>query len=125
MEVQGANDRRQLAELERHYQLRAARRLMTQGVTLRDPARFDVRGEVSVGRDVVIDINVILEGKVIIEDDVVIGPNCVIKDSRSEEHTSELQSLIRISYAVFCLKKKKNIKRLKDIHDCNYNITEL
>ncbi|WP_434561492.1 bifunctional UDP-N-acetylglucosamine diphosphorylase/glucosamine-1-phosphate N-acetyltransferase GlmU [Pseudomonas sp. R1-6] len=81
MEVQGANDRRQLAELERHYQLRAARRLMAQGVTLRDPARFDVRGEVSVGRDVVIDINVILEGNVIIEDDVVIGPNCVIKDS--------------------------------------------
>ena len=81
MEVQGANDRRQLAELERHYQLRAARRLMAQGVTLRDPARFDVRGEVSVGRDVIIDINVILEGKVVIEDDVVIGPNCVIKDS--------------------------------------------
>jgi bifunctional UDP-N-acetylglucosamine pyrophosphorylase/glucosamine-1-phosphate N-acetyltransferase len=81
MEVQGANDRRQLAELERHYQLRASRRLMAQGVTLRDPARFDVRGEVSVGRDVIIDINVILEGKVIIEDDVVIGPNCVIKDS--------------------------------------------
>ncbi|MDO7896568.1 bifunctional UDP-N-acetylglucosamine diphosphorylase/glucosamine-1-phosphate N-acetyltransferase GlmU [Pseudomonas citrulli] len=81
MEVQGANDRRQLAELERHYQLRAARRLMAQGVTLRDPARFDVRGDVSVGRDVVIDINVILEGNVVIEDDVVIGPNCVIKDS--------------------------------------------
>ncbi|OLF51450.1 bifunctional UDP-N-acetylglucosamine diphosphorylase/glucosamine-1-phosphate N-acetyltransferase GlmU [Pseudomonas chlororaphis] len=81
MEVQGANDRKQLAELERHYQLRAARRLMAQGVTLRDPARFDVRGEVSVGRDVLIDINVILEGRVIIEDDVVIGPNCVIKDS--------------------------------------------
>ncbi|MFJ3374880.1 bifunctional UDP-N-acetylglucosamine diphosphorylase/glucosamine-1-phosphate N-acetyltransferase GlmU [Pseudomonas sp. NPDC086112] len=81
MEVQGANDRKQLAELERHYQLRAARRLMAQGVTLRDPARFDVRGEVSIGRDVLIDINVILEGKVVIEDDVVIGPNCVIKDS--------------------------------------------
>ena len=81
MEVQGANDRKQLAELERHYQLRAARRLMAQGVTLRDPARFDVRGEITVGRDVLIDINVILEGKVFIEDDVVIGPNCVIKDS--------------------------------------------
>ncbi len=81
MEVQGANDRKQLSELERHYQLRAGRRLMAQGVTLRDPARFDVRGEVSVGRDVLIDINVILEGKVIIEDDVEIGPNCVIKDS--------------------------------------------
>lgn len=81
MEVQGANDRKQLSELERHYQLRAARRLMAQGVTLRDPARFDVRGEVTVGRDVLIDINVILEGRVVIEDDVVIGPNCVIKDS--------------------------------------------
>lgn len=81
MEVQGANDRKQLSELERHYQLRAARRLMAEGVTLRDPARFDVRGEVTVGRDVLIDINVILEGRVVIEDDVVIGPNCVIKDS--------------------------------------------
>ncbi len=81
MEVQGANDRIQLAELERHYQLRAARRLMAQGVTLRDPARFDLRGEVDVGRDVLIDVNVILEGKVTIEDDVQIGPNCVIKDS--------------------------------------------
>ncbi len=81
MEVQGANDRIQLAELERHYQLRAARRLMAQGVTLCDPARFDLRGEVDVGRDVLIDVNVILEGKVTIEDDVQIGPNCVIKDS--------------------------------------------
>ena len=81
MEVQGANDRNQLSELERHYQLREGRRLMALGVTLRDPARFDVRGEVTVGRDVLIDINVILEGRVVIEDDVVIGPNCVIKDS--------------------------------------------
>jgi bifunctional UDP-N-acetylglucosamine pyrophosphorylase/glucosamine-1-phosphate N-acetyltransferase len=70
-----------LSELERHYQLREGRRLMAQGVTLRDPARFDVRGEVTVGRDVLIDINVVLEGKVVIEDDVQIGPNCVIKDS--------------------------------------------
>src|SRR5450830_489605 len=73
MEVQGANDRKQLAELERHYQLREGRRLMAQGVTLRDPARFDVRGDVTVGRDVLIDINVILEGRVIIEGDAVIG----------------------------------------------------
>ncbi|HEX8592798.1 MAG TPA: bifunctional UDP-N-acetylglucosamine diphosphorylase/glucosamine-1-phosphate N-acetyltransferase GlmU [Pseudomonas sp.] len=81
MEVQGANDRQQLAELERHYQLREARRLMSLGVTLRDPARFDVRGDVTVGRDVMIDVNVILEGRVVIEDNVSIGPNCVIKDS--------------------------------------------
>lgn len=81
MEVQGANDRKQLAELERHYQWREARRVMAAGVTLRDPARFDVRGEVIVGRDVLIDVNVVLEGRVIIEDDVVIGANCTIKDS--------------------------------------------
>jgi bifunctional UDP-N-acetylglucosamine pyrophosphorylase/glucosamine-1-phosphate N-acetyltransferase len=81
MEVLGANDRIQLAQLERHYQYRAARRLMVQGVTLIDPARFDLRGEVTVGRDVSIDINVILEGQVVIEDGVQIGPNCVIKNS--------------------------------------------
>lgn len=80
-EVQGANDRLQLAQLERHFQQRAAHRLMVQGVTLLDPARFDVRGEVSVGRDVVIDVNVILEGTVVIEDGVEIGPNCVIRNS--------------------------------------------
>lgn len=81
LEVLGANDRIQLAQLERHYQQRAARNLMAQGVTLLDPARFDLRGEVKVGRDVLIDINVILEGQVVIEDGVQIGPNCVIKNS--------------------------------------------
>ncbi|WP_421682983.1 bifunctional UDP-N-acetylglucosamine diphosphorylase/glucosamine-1-phosphate N-acetyltransferase GlmU [Stutzerimonas urumqiensis] len=80
VEVQGANDRIQLAQLERHYQQRMARRLMAQGVTLRDPARLDVRGEVTVGRDILIDVNVVLEGQVVIEDEVQIGPNCVIRD---------------------------------------------
>lgn len=80
-EVQGANDRRQLAELERFYQTRMAHQLMAQGVTLCDPQRFDVRGEVRVGRDIQIDVNVILEGLVVIEDEVQIGPNCVIRNS--------------------------------------------
>jgi len=80
MEVQGANDRIQLAELERHYQYRAARRLMAQGVTLADPTRFDLRGTVEAGRDIRIDINLILEGHVVIEDEVEIGANCFIKD---------------------------------------------
>lgn len=81
MEVQGANDRMQLADLERYYQQCAARRLMQQGVTLADPNRFDQRGEVIVGRDVFIDVNVVFEGRVVIEDGVQIGPNCCIKDS--------------------------------------------
>ncbi|WP_263263649.1 bifunctional UDP-N-acetylglucosamine diphosphorylase/glucosamine-1-phosphate N-acetyltransferase GlmU [Pseudomonas sp. RIT-PI-S] len=81
MEVQGANDRRQLAELERFYQQREAERLMAAGVTLRDPKRLDIRGEVIAGRDVLIDVNVVLEGRVVIEDDVQIGANVVIRDS--------------------------------------------
>lgn len=81
IEVEGINDRRQLAALERAYQCRQAERLMAAGVSLSDPARFDLRGEVTVGRDIQIDVNVILEGAVTIEDDVIIGPNCVIKDS--------------------------------------------
>ena len=80
-EVLGINDKQQLAEVEAlHRQLRA-RELMQAGVTLIDPARIDVRGEVSVGRDVVIDVNVILEGKVTLGDRVHIGANCVIKDT--------------------------------------------
>lgn len=81
MEVQGVNDRVQLAQLERIYQLRAASFLMKKGVTLLDPHRFDLRGEIEVGTDVEIDINVILEGKVIIENNVSIGANCVIKNA--------------------------------------------
>lgn len=81
MEVQGANDRLQLAQLERYYQQLQAENLMRQGVTLRDPARVDVRGTVEVGRDVLIDVNVILEGHVVLEDGVSIGANSIVKDS--------------------------------------------
>lgn len=81
MEVMGANNRQQLAVLERSYQSRQALRLMEAGATLADPARLDVRGEVSIGRDVFIDINVIFEGKVVVEDRVEIGAHCVIRDS--------------------------------------------
>ncbi|SDU33635.1 bifunctional UDP-N-acetylglucosamine diphosphorylase/glucosamine-1-phosphate N-acetyltransferase GlmU [Halopseudomonas salegens] len=79
-EVLGANNRQQLATLERIYQGRQAERLMAAGVTLADPARLDVRGEVSVGQDISIDVNVVLEGKIVLANDVVIGPNCVLKD---------------------------------------------
>ena len=80
-EVMGVNDRVQLAQLEREFQMRQAESLLRQGVSLRDPARFDVRGDVSAGQDVSIDINVVLEGKVVIGDRVSIGANVVIKDA--------------------------------------------
>ena len=81
-EVEGANNRVQLASLERAYQRRMAERLMTEGVTLMDPNRFDCRGTVKVGSDVIIDVNVVLEGDVELEDGVVIEPNTVIRNSR-------------------------------------------
>ncbi len=81
-EVLGINTREQLAQLERAYQAEWAKRLMAEGVTLRDPARFDVRGRLdAIGQDVDIDINVILEGRVTIGNRVKIGPNTVIRDS--------------------------------------------
>lgn len=80
-EVQGVNNRLQLAELERWYQRRQADRLMTEGATLADPARVDVRGEITIGNDLWIDVNVVFEGKVALGSNVSIGPNCVIKDA--------------------------------------------
>lgn len=81
-EVEGANNRMQLAALERAYQLRQAEQLMISGATLMDPARVDVRGQVSVGSDVVIDANVIFEGNVELADGVVIESNCVLRDCK-------------------------------------------
>jgi len=83
-EVLGVNSRGQLAYLERVWQRENARRLMAAGVTLADPERIDVRGELSCGTDVSIDVGCVFEGKVSIGTDVVIGPNCVIKDTTIE-----------------------------------------
>ncbi len=80
-EALGINDKIQLANVERIFQRLQAEQLMRQGVTLHDPARFDVRGNVSVGRDVVIDVNVIFEGQVTLGNGVNIGPNVVLKNS--------------------------------------------
>lgn len=79
-EVEGANNRSQLAQLERFYQQRAAEALMQAGVTLLDPARFDIRGSLSCGEDVIIDCNVIIEGDVTLGDRVQIGAGCVLKN---------------------------------------------
>lgn len=79
-EIEGVNNKRQLAELERAFQLRQARKLMDDGLTLRDPARFDLRGELKIGRDVEIDINAVIEGRVELADGVSVGPNAVLKN---------------------------------------------
>jgi bifunctional UDP-N-acetylglucosamine pyrophosphorylase/glucosamine-1-phosphate N-acetyltransferase len=80
-EVFGANDPWQLAALERLYQRLRATSLSAAGVRFADPVRFDIRGDVRVGRDVEIDIDVILEGLVELGDDVHIGPYCRVRNS--------------------------------------------
>jgi bifunctional UDP-N-acetylglucosamine pyrophosphorylase/glucosamine-1-phosphate N-acetyltransferase len=80
-EVQGVNSREQLAQLERRHQMEVARRLMAGGVTLADPARLDVRGELICAQDVSIDVDCVFEGRVELASNVAIGPHCVIKDS--------------------------------------------
>lgn len=80
IEVEGANNRVQLAQLERAYQLRQAETLMIAGASLRDPNRIDIRGNVSVGQEVVIDVNCIFESDVTIANNVTIGANCILKN---------------------------------------------
>ncbi len=80
-DVQGVNDRRQLVELERHYQRRQAGYLLDNGAMLRDSERVDVRGTVVTGKDVEIDINVIFEGEVHLGDRVKVGAGCVLRDA--------------------------------------------
>ncbi len=79
-EVLGINDKLQLAEVEAEHRRLRARELMQAGATLVDPARVDVRGTLSIGRDVLIDVNVVFEGRVTLGDRVRIGPNCVLRD---------------------------------------------
>ena len=85
-EILGVNDRVQLSRLERFYQLQQAEKLMRQGVTIYDPARLDIRGDIHAGRDVVIDVNVVIEGRVVIGDGCVIGPNTFLRNSELAPH---------------------------------------
>jgi len=87
MEVEGANDPWQLAQLERAFQRRQAQALCVQGARLADPARFDQRGTVKVGRDVEIDVDVVFEGEVELGDNVSIGPFVRIKDAKIGANT--------------------------------------
>ncbi len=80
VETEGVNNKRQLAVLEREYQSRLANEYMDNGLTLRDPNRFDVRGSLTFGKDVTIDVNVIIEGDVTLGDQVNVGANVILKD---------------------------------------------
>jgi bifunctional UDP-N-acetylglucosamine pyrophosphorylase/glucosamine-1-phosphate N-acetyltransferase len=80
-EVLGINDRRQLADAERALRRRRADRLLAAGVTIADPERIDMRGRLTCGTDVHIDVGVVFEGEVTLEDGVHVGPYCVIRDS--------------------------------------------
>ncbi len=94
-EVLGVNNRMQLAHLERVYQMEQANTLMARGVTLRDPARFDIRGSIEhLGTDIEIDINVILEGIINIGSNVVIGANTLIKNSIIHDNVEILPNCV-------------------------------
>jgi bifunctional UDP-N-acetylglucosamine pyrophosphorylase/glucosamine-1-phosphate N-acetyltransferase len=79
-DTRGINDRAQLADVERIVQVRLAGTLMRAGTTIADPARFDVRGSLECGRDVVIDIGCVFEGRVVLGDGARVGPHCVLRD---------------------------------------------
>lgn len=80
-EISGVNNRVQQMQLERAYQRKAAHDLMLAGVTIMDPERLDIRGEVKAGRDVILDVNVILEGNVTLGDGTTVGANTIVRDS--------------------------------------------
>jgi bifunctional UDP-N-acetylglucosamine pyrophosphorylase/glucosamine-1-phosphate N-acetyltransferase len=86
IEVEGINNRVQLASIERAYQIEQAEELMMRGVSLLDPSRFDLRGELEVGQDITIDVNVIIKGKVKIGSNASIGANCILIDCEIAEN---------------------------------------
>ncbi len=86
-EVLGVNNQQQLAEVEAIYRDTMSKQLMSQGVKIVDPQRIDIRGSITVGQDVIIDINCILEGDIVLADGVEIGANCVLKDCTIGKNT--------------------------------------
>ena len=93
-EVDGVNSRSQLARLERLHQEQQANQLMENGVTLADPSRVDIRGTVSTGTDVVIDVNCVFEGDCVIGSNVRIGPNCLISGSTIADGSQVLANCV-------------------------------
>jgi len=94
VEVLGVNDKIQLAELESAFRRQVTRELMVAGVTIVDPMRLDVRGTVTHGADVFIDVNVVLEGNVKLGDRVRIHPNCVIRNSEIGDDTEVFPNVV-------------------------------
>ena len=86
-EVRGANSKDELAQLEAIYRSMKVQDILEMGVTVSDPLRLDIRGQVSSGQDCSIDVNVILEGDIVLGNNVSIGPNCVIKNSSIGSNT--------------------------------------
>ncbi len=93
-EIEGINNKIQLAALERVFQQRKANELMSRGVSLMDPSRFDLRGRLDTGQDVHIDINVIIEGYCRFGNNVRIGANCVIKDTNIGDNVTILENCV-------------------------------
>ena len=85
-EVMGINNNNQLAEAERIYQQKQAQDLMSNGLTIKDPNRFDCRGNLIFGKDCVIDVNVVFEGENELGKNVLISPNCIIKNAKIGDH---------------------------------------
>lgn len=86
-EAEGINNKLQLAQLERIYQQNRAQELLTAGVTLADPARLDVRGRLTHGQDVRVDVNCVFEGDVVLGNNVSIGANCVLRNVQIADNT--------------------------------------
>ena len=86
-EVKGANSKEELAQLEAIYRSMKVKDILDMGITVSDPDRLDIRGQVEAGKDCSIDVNVIIYGDVKLGDNVSIGPNCIIKDTSIESNT--------------------------------------
>jgi bifunctional UDP-N-acetylglucosamine pyrophosphorylase/glucosamine-1-phosphate N-acetyltransferase len=93
-EILGVNDRAQLSVLERVYQRDQAERLMRNGVTVADPARLDVRGDLHAGSDCELDVNVVFEGVVRLGERVRVGPNCVIRNATIRDDVEILANCV-------------------------------
>ena len=93
-EVTGVNDKVQLAELERALQQQQADQYMQQGLTLKDPSRFDCRGNLSFGKDCEIDINTLIEGEVSLGNNTTIAPNCCIKNAKIGDNVAILANSV-------------------------------